>query len=107
MKRFRMALIAVLVFWAGSVMALELSEAKSAGMVGEQPDGYLGVVQSSQAANRLVQEINAKRKEAYRDIALKNQLTLEQVGAVAGKKLINKANPGEYIKGSQGQWIRK
>lgn len=89
------------------VMALELDAAKVQGLVGEQPDGYLGVVQATPDAVALAADINAKRKAAYEGIAKQNGATLAQVAALTGQKVIDKAAPGTYIKSPNGQWVKK
>jgi len=100
--------LAVLLLTASPlVMALELGDAKTQGLVGEQPDGYLGVVQATPDAVALAAEINAKRKAAYQDIASKNGATLAQVGAMTGQKVIDKAPAGTYVKTPDGQWVKK
>ena len=70
--------------------ALDLDQAKSQGLVGEQLNGYLGVVVSPAPADvrALVRDINAKRQQAYQRIATDNGISLEQVAVLAGKKAI-------------------
>ena len=89
------------------VMALDLDSAKAQGLVGEQPDGYLGVVQATPDAVALAADINAKRKSAYEGIARQNGATLAQVGALTGQKVIEKAPAGTFIKAPNGQWMKK
>lgn len=101
-------LMAVLLLSCSTLaMALGLDSAKSQGLVGEQPDGYLGVVKATPDAVELAADINAKRRAAYDAIAKKNGATLEQVAILAGQKAIEKAAPGTFIKTPEGQWIRK
>ncbi|SCK30880.1 YdbL family protein [Vogesella sp. LIG4] len=95
-----------LLLCSGLAMALDLGSAKTQGLVGEQPDGYLGVVKSTPEAVALAADINAKRREAYDAIAKKNGATIDQVAALAGQKAIDKAAPGSYVK-ANGQWVKK
>lgn len=88
-------------------MALDVGGAKAQGLVGEQPDGYLGVVKATPEAVSLAADINAKRREAYDAIAKKNGTTLDQVAILAGQKAIEKTPPGSYIKAPNGQWLKK
>ena len=90
-----------------SAFALELSDAKEQGLVGEQTNGLLGVVEASQEAADLVEDINARRLIKYKQIAVKNGMTLEQVSVLAGEKTIKKTPAGQYIKNSAGQWVVK
>ncbi|RMG91581.1 MAG: DUF1318 domain-containing protein [Zetaproteobacteria bacterium] len=89
--------------------AVTLHEAKLQGLVGEQSNGYLGIVHppASPEIRRLVNEINRKRKTRYRSIASRTGTTLDQVEALAGKKAIEKTAPGLFVRLPSGRWIRK
>jgi uncharacterized protein len=54
----------------------------------------------------LVNDINAKRKAAYTDIAQRNGTALDAVEQLAGKKAIEKTPPGQYVKLPSGEWIQ-
>jgi uncharacterized protein len=86
-----------------------LEDAKSSGLVGERIDGYLGVVGSSAPADvvQLVEQVNAERRAKYAEIAQKQGAPVEAVAQIAGKKLIERAGPGEYVIGADGQWQHK
>ena len=88
---------------------LTLEEAKTQGAVGEQPDGYLGVVQSSASADvqALVNDVNQKRRQMYEDIARRNSTKLEAVEMLAGKTAIDNTRPGNFVRSPSGQWVRK
>lgn len=90
-----------------SACALELSDAKDQGLVGEQSNGLLGVVVASKEVSSLVKEINAKRITQYKQIAEKNGMTLDQVSILAGEKAIKKTSAGQYIQNAAGQWVVK
>ena len=89
-------------------LGADLDQAKQNGLVGERADGYLGLVDESAAEDvvMLVKSVNNKRREEYRRIAEKNDLTLEQVQALAGKKAIERTEPGAWIL-TNGGWRRK
>ncbi len=95
--------------WSGPTWAISLQDAKAQGLVGEQANGYLGVVKSGVSAEvkALVNDINAKRKNEYKDIARRNKTDLNVVEALAGKKAIDMTPPGQYVKPPSGQWIKK
>ncbi len=90
-----------------SVYALDIREAKEQGLVGEQVNGLLGVVEASKEVNTLVADINKKRLVRLKEIAEENNLTLEQVSIKAGKNAINKTPAGQYIQNATGQWVIK
>lgn len=101
--------MATLVFSASPVAASPLSDAKAAGQIGEQANGYLGVVSGNAPTNvrRLVDEINLKRREVYRATAEKSGTSLQNVEALSGKKLVERAGPGEYVKLPDGRWLKR
>lgn len=82
--------------------------AKTAGTVGEQADGYLGIVAGGDAALRAaVAEINTGRAAAYKDIAAKTGVTAEAAGQATAKQLYARLAPGQYWKPLDGGWIKK
>jgi len=86
--------------------AIELDTAKEEGLVGEQQNGYLGAVVQSSEVLLLINDINAKRKAKYQELATKNGITLEQVEILAAKKSYEKTESGHYLQ-VNGQWVRK
>ena len=98
----------LLVFFAGAAFASDLDQAKADGLVGERADGYLGLVDTSAGADvaKLVKDINSKRKAEFERIAESNDLTLEQVQALAGKKALQRTKPGGWIL-VNGGWQQK
>ena len=79
--------------------------ARSAGEVGEQPDGYLGVVGAGSADLRaLVSNINIQRKSAYTQKAQASGATVEQMAFTSGCNLIAQTSAGEKYKGPDGVW---
>jgi uncharacterized protein len=102
--------IGLTVLWSATWAAasgLSLEEAKTKGLVGEKPNGYLGVVTpGSQEAHALTNEVNAKRRQAYQDIAARNKTQLESVEALAGQKAIQNTQAGHFVEGPGG-WTRK
>ncbi|WP_447595035.1 YdbL family protein [Aquipseudomonas campi] len=94
-------------------MALSLNEAmsalgpaKAAGQLGEQPDGYLGVVSNSGQAGEVARLINQARQAEYQRLAKDNGLQLGDVEALAGQKALEKTPSGQYIQ-VNGKWVRK
>jgi len=94
--------------WAGLAFGAELDQAKSAGLIGERADGYLGLVEKNAPADvvDLVKAVNDKRRAEYQRIAGSNDLTLEQVQALAGKKAIERTAAGGWIL-TNGGWRQK
>lgn len=68
-----------------------LSKARSDKAVSEQPTGYLRAATSDPAVKALVEEVNKKRKDKYKEVADKTQgAKLETVEQAAGKQLMEK-----------------
>lgn len=111
-KLFTQAVLSfcVLVLSTGIALAsLTLGAAKQQGLVGERPDGFVGSVSAAPApdVSALVDSVNAERLEKYQSIAAKNGTEVSQVQALAGKKLVEGAKPGEYILNAAGEWQQK
>lgn len=86
-----------------------IDAAKVSGEVGERPDGYLGLVESSvtPAVRRRVDEINARRRALYERLARERGATVEQVGFLTGEKQIASTPSGQFYMTTSGQWVRK
>ncbi len=83
--------------------------AKASGSVGEQGDGFLGLVRGSAdaATTAAVAAINAARAEVYRQTAAKSGVTVDAAGQATGALLIAKVPSGQYCKPLGGDWTRK
>lgn len=79
--------------------------ARSAGLIGEKMDGYLGiVVQETESLRRIVNSINIKRRAVYSDKAQAANATLEEYAFAAGCQAILKTAPGEKYQAPDGSW---
>ncbi len=82
--------------------------ARAAGQVGEQPDGYIGIVGTATADLRaLVNNINIQRKSAYTQKASASGATVEQLAFTSGCNLIAQTNAGEKYKTPGGTWATR
>lgn len=100
------AVLAAIVAFGRPSFALTLDEARYAGLVGEQADGYVGVVQWQDGVDSLVQSVNAQRQAAYLNTAQSTGQDLGTVEAVSGQNLISRAQPGWFVQ-IGGQWVQK
>ncbi|MCY0965776.1 YdbL family protein [Parathalassolituus penaei] len=107
MKALLIAITALLV--SVGCQALDLDQAREQGLVGEKPDGYVGlVVTSNKEAAALVVTINQQRKQHYQEIANKQNTALGNIERIAGEKLVTKAmGEGIYYQDTSGSWNRK
>ena len=105
----RTALAAVALLVAAPAAALDLDGAKASGQAGERVDGYVGAVAGSPPAEvvALVNAVNAKRRAHYADIAKRNGVPVDAVAAEAGRKLVDRAPPGQWVADASGRWRKK
>ena len=91
------------------VFALDLDAAKIQGLVGEQPDGYIGAVQSNPGGDvlQLVSSVNSQRRTHYQGISQSSNLPLATVESLAGAKLIQRVPSGQYVRNASRQWVKK
>ena len=81
--------------------------ARAAGQVGEQPDGYLGVVSGGADVRALVAKINIQRKAAYTQKAAASGATVEQLAFTSGCNLIAQTAAGEKYQTPGGAWATR
>jgi len=80
------------------------------GEIGEQIDGYLGIVDGaspSAAVINAMTEINIARKSVYTQAAQNSGQPASVFAQLTGEKQIKKAAPGAYVKDATGVWKRK
>lgn len=108
MKKLKLATLlgAVTLLFSSIVCAVDLDDAKAQGLVGEQMDGYLGAVVDNAHVQALIDDVNAKRKAKYAELAAKNNLQLEQVEKLAAMKAFEKTSSGNYLL-VNGSWVKK
>lgn len=87
----------------------QIDAAKDRGIVGEQLDGYLGFVKldgAEPSLKRKVDEINAKRRALYQQLANESGASPAQVAMVTGEKQIKKAAPDAMVVDVSGAWVK-
>jgi hypothetical protein len=106
--------VAALTLAAGASNAFAASaiveDAKAKCVVGEQSDGYLGVVEgaaANDAVRREVRAINQQRKAAFADLAARNGVTIEDAAALTGKRLVEGAPSGQCVQLPDGGWAKQ
>src|SRR6478735_11947 len=85
-----------------------VTAAKAAGTVGEQADGYLGIVSSADGTvTAAVNEINNGRRQVYTQTATKSGVTPDAAGQATGAQLIAKVPAGQFFKPLGGAWTKR
>lgn len=90
-------------------VASALTQPKADGLIGEQANGYIGLVRQDIPADitELVNEVNAKRKAGYQKIAAQQGTSLAEVERVGGNTAIERTLRGNYIRDASGAWRKK
>lgn len=109
MKTLIRACFLSLLFLMSGAFAADLATAKSQGWIGEQNDGYLGVVSSNAPADvkALVADVNRQRKAQFTQIAAKNGITETEAAKVFAREAAARTAAGNYIQNPAGAWVRK
>jgi uncharacterized protein len=107
-RLLKAAALTMLLGLAVGAHAMDLNQAKTAGLVGETLEGYVGLVDPAAPPEvvALVNDVNAKRRAEYQRIAQQNSIELAEVEALAAKKAIEKTRSGGWVR-LNGQWRQK
>ena len=87
-----------------------IDQAKAAGTVGEQADGYLGFRNSTSdsALRAAVDATNAGRRAAYARSAADAGTTADVAGArMFETQLLPRISSGQWYRNAQGQWVQR
>jgi uncharacterized protein len=115
MKLFIAAVVALASLAGGASYAATAMQARTAaelratGQVGEQFNGYMGLVGDAPTDVRArVNSINITRRAAYTDIAGKRRVKIEDVGAAMACEIFaTSILPGQYYMLSDGIWRQR
>ena len=110
----RRLMCVILLFVPLCAFALTLDEAREKGFVGEDSTGYVAAVSAKPTKEvlALVDEVNAKRRAAYEQVAKQNStptdpVTADDVARLGAAKLIDKQASGTYIRLAEKGWQKK
>jgi len=107
MRKKILAIAATVLMLPSMAFALSLDEAKSTGLVGETPGGYLAPVKPSGEVNALVSDINNQRRAEYERIAKQNGQPRSVIESLAAKKAYELSRTGHHLQASDGSWKKK
>lgn len=82
---------------------------RATGQVGEQADGYMGLVGSAPANIRAqMEQVNIERRAAYTRLASQRGATIEEVAAATACQLFaSRVGPDQYYRLPDGVWRRR
>jgi len=106
------ALLGIALVAGTSAYAMQADAAgqlRASGLVGEQSDGYLGLVGSAPAAVRAqMEQVNIQRRAAYTQLATNRGATIEEVAAATACQLFaGRVGPGQYYRLPDGVWRQR
>lgn len=108
MKTLIQACLLSLVLMHGA-FAADLKTAKEQGWIGEQNNGYLGLVKSDAPVDlkALVADVNTQRKTQFTQIAAKNGIAEAEAARIFAREAAERTLPGNYIQNPAGGWVKK
>jgi uncharacterized protein YdbL (DUF1318 family) len=110
-RAFMATAAALAVSAATGLLLADQAEAQSAddlkrqGLAGETLEGYLVARDNSVAAR--VEQINADRRQLYQQRAAQEGVSVEQIGKIYARQIIESSPPGTWYQSSSGQWVQK
>jgi len=112
MRRAALAAAAFLLAVAGPAFAAlqeTASELRATGLVGEQYDGYLGLVGSAPPRIRAEMDaVNIRRRAHYTELARLRRARVEEVGVAAACEILGtRVGPGQYYLLPDNVWRRR
>ncbi len=114
MKLMIAAALGTAAFAGGTAFALTMqadaaAQLRATGQVGEQADGYLGLVGSANAEIRAqVDAVNIQRRAYYTQLAARRSATIEEVAAATACEIFaSRIGAGQHYRLPDGVWRRR
>jgi uncharacterized protein YdbL (DUF1318 family) len=110
-RRARLVLTLALFALLGTatpVFAADLDSLRASGVIAERYDGFVEIRESGGAeARRIVEEVNAKRREIYRERAESQGVSVDQVGRVYAEQILERLPDGAWFRAPDGEYVQK
>ena len=109
MKTLIKACLLSLLLLTYGAFAADLKTAKEQGLIGEQNNGYLGLVKNDAPADvkALLADVNNQRKAQFAQIATKNGISEAEAAKVFAREAADRTTAGNYIQNPAGAWVKK
>lgn len=101
---------ALILLPAGDVARADaLDDGRAQGTIGERFDGYAAIrdPSASPSTRKLVEDINAKRRQLYNQVSTREGTTIDAVGRIYAREITDNVPSGTWILRENGQWVRK
>jgi uncharacterized protein YdbL (DUF1318 family) len=93
---------------AGAAQSDAAAQLRASGEVGEQADGYLGIVGlANQEIRQNVDAVNIKRRAYYTQLAAEQGVKIEEFAATMACRLLRRVSPGQYYRLPDGVWHQR
>ena len=94
---------------AYAMQADAAGQLRASGLVGEQADGYLGLVAAAPGDVRAqMEQVNIQRRAFYTQLATQRGATIGEVAAATACQLFaSRVGPGQYYRLEDGVWRRR
>jgi len=104
----RLLILALVAAVPAAAQTPAVDAARSAGIIGERYDGYLGVAGvASPAVRSQVARINIQRRSLYSNLGAAKGASPQDVGVTAGCTLLARVGVGESFLWADGTWRRR
>ncbi|MBR9980366.1 MAG: YdbL family protein [Desulfatitalea sp.] len=80
---------------------------KTRGVVGENNQGFLEVLQGQSEGQDVVAAENQDRRSVYEQIARQTNTGIQIVGQRRALQIADRATPGEWLQAENGNWYQK
>lgn len=109
MKTLIQACLLSLILLMHGAFAADLKTAKEQGWIGEQSNGYLGLVKNDAPADvkALLADVNGQRKAQFTQIAAKNGIAETEAAKIFAREAAERTLPGNFIQSPAGGWVKK
>jgi uncharacterized protein len=95
--------------YAFTMQGDQAAQLRATGQVGEQADGYLGLVGSAPANVRAQMDaVNIQRRAYYTQLASRRSATIEEVAAATACEIFaSRVGAGQYYRLTDGVWRQR
>ena len=101
---FMNVIIALSVLMVFPAFALDLHQARDAGILGEKNNGYVAVLKKTPEAEALAKDVNKKRAQEYERISKQNGQPIKVISNLAAQQIVEGINTGNKYQDADGNW---
>jgi uncharacterized protein YdbL (DUF1318 family) len=99
--------LSALCFASNAAWAIDLSQARAQGVVGENKVGYVEKLGGGADVAAMVADVNAKRLAEYKRISAENGQSVDVVAKLAANQIVGGLPSGAKYQDANGNWQKK